>query len=253
MPKYESNFLEKVILKLDFENVSLAKIDEYSETISSTFDIGNTRQGFEGSINIDVVGGVMEQSKQDLVIKEFSSTTKTEKKLTLSQKWISLEYNNRSYTDSTELISDLKDFILPFLELFEVAIVNRVGLRYINQVSLDDNSEPLQWDTYINKKLLQTLSFAKDTEFNLSRSFTQQFYKSGDMDIVSSSGIWNEDFPNTIAKKDFILDFDCSIAIPRGKEDINLEAEVKSFNALIEKLFESSIEDGLRTLMGVSE
>lgn len=251
MPRYDTNYLEKVILKLDFENISLAKLNEYTEIISPTFDINNTKTGFEGSFNIDVVQGVVEQSKQDLNIQEYSSTQKPNKKITLSQKWISIEYEKRSYTNSEELLSDIDEFVQPFIDILEVKLINRVGLRYINQIAAPDNNNPLDWAEYINNKLVASVAFAKSKQVPVSRVFTQQLYKMEGADLLFSFGIWNDDFPNPIATKNFVLDYDCSSGVPREASDISLRSEVRGYNDKIEEFFESSIKQPLRELMGV--
>jgi uncharacterized protein (TIGR04255 family) len=251
MPRYNSNFLEKVILKLDFDNISLAKLEEYIDAIRDTFDINNTQSGFEGSFNIDVVQGVVEQSKQELNIKEFTSTTKPDKKITLSQKWISLEYSNRSYSNSEELIEDVDSFIQPFIELLEVKLINRVGLRYINEIVAPRNTNPLAWGNYIEAGLIGSLAFANRMDGSLSRNFTQQYYKYAAADVLFSFGVWNDDFPNPVVAKKFILDFDCSSTIPRETSDVTLRTEIGEYNQIVESMFETAIKQPLRDLMGV--
>lgn len=251
MPTYTSNFLEKVILKLDFEDISFLKMPEYIAAVDEVFDINTTKNGFAGAINIDVIQGVVSQSKQDLNVKEFTSTTMPNKKITLSQKWLSLEYDARSYTNSTELLSDVERFVQPFIETLEVKLINRIGLRYVNQIVSPSNEDPLNWTEYINPQLISSLSFALTRECPVSRNFTQQYFKFPAADVLFSSGIWNDDFPNPIAAKSFILDFDCSSTVPREASDITLRTEIKSYNEIVEKLFEASIKEPLRNLMGV--
>lgn len=253
MPKYTSNFLEKVILRLDFDDVSFAKLNDYVEHIESVFDVNSAKNGFEGTINIDVTQGVVEQTKQELSVKEFTSTDKPNKKITLCQKWITLEYSSRSYTDSTELISDIDGFIQPFVEILGVKLINRVGLRYINQIVAPSNEAPLSWEEYIKPELVGSLSFAKSKEAAISRNFTQQFYKLPSADLVFSFGVWNDDFPNPIVSKTFILDYDCASTIPRETSDVTLRTEIKGYNEIVEEFFESSITQSLRDLMGVQE
>jgi uncharacterized protein (TIGR04255 family) len=135
--------------------------------------------------------------------------------------------------------------------LFKVKIINRIGLRYINQVKPTDNSKPLDWSQYINQHLIGGLSFATETDEGLARSFSQQVYRRDEYELTFSYGIWNDDFPNPIVAKRFILDFDCSSSVPREKTDITLRSEIATYNALIEKHFEASITDKLREELGV--
>jgi len=253
MPKYRTNFLDKVILRIDFEDISLLKLDEYSDIIKRVFDVSNFQNGFTGSFNIDVAQGVVTQSRQELSIKEFNSSTKVNKKISLSQKWINLEYNTHSYTNSTELLEDVESFIVPFIETLEVRLINRIGLRYINQIVAPENVNPLVWSTYINSGLVGSLAFARRRNFPISRNFTQQYYKLPNADVVFSFGLWNEDFPNPIITKTFVLDYDCFSTLPRGVNDITLRTEVKSYNEIVEKFFEDSIKQPLRELMGVED
>lgn len=253
MSKYNSNFLEKVILRLDFDDVSLAQLSDYQQKVSDVFDINTAQNGFEGTFNIDVVDGVMSQSKSELSIWELKSTTSPDKKISFSQKWISIEYNNKSYIDSDGLISDVDKYIQTFLEDFDVKIITRIGLRYINQITIPELESPLVWGQYINADLLGSLRFARERKSPLARNFTQHYYNLSSASLTFSHGIWNDDFPNAINANSYILDFDCNSSIPRDVSDVSLRTEIKSYNGIVEEYFEASIQDSLRDIMGAHE
>jgi uncharacterized protein (TIGR04255 family) len=71
-----------------------------------------------------------------------------------------------------------------------------------------------------------------------------------DISVILNYGINNPDYPNPVARRQFILDLDCYVSgvIESGEA----EQRIKDVNALAEDVFEHSIEQGLREKMGIA-
>lgn len=67
--------------------------------------------------------------------------------------------------------------------------------------------------------------------------------------VLFQFGMYNPDYPNLIAQRVFVLDFDCYTTEELKASDIMKTVEMLQKDE--EVLFEHSIEDGLREKMGV--
>jgi uncharacterized protein (TIGR04255 family) len=61
--------------------------------------------------------------------------------------------------------------------------------------------------------------------------------------------MFNADYPAAIRKKSFILDYDAYYQGPQNLEDVKHNIDI--FHEAVQTLFEYSISDELRSLMGV--
>ena len=82
---------------------------------------------------------------------------------------------------------------------------------------------------------------------SICRSMHQLHLKRQEFKIIFQFGMFNSEFPNTIAKKEFILDYDCI-----GEEEYEpgtILDQFEKYNDAIYELFEQSIGNVLRNLM----
>ncbi len=244
MPKsYKRNYLSSVIFRLDFfQDIAIGELREYSKKIKSILPIREEKEGVSGMINLDFTSGDVRQASRKISTWLFSNKNKN-KKLEVGLNYIYLEYTNHSYKNSLELLSDINALIFPFLESYEIGTARRVGLRYTNEINLNEKN-PLDWSKYINKKLIGGLDFGSK---KIARSMGQVILKEENGDLVFNFGMWNKDYPNQILNKEFILDFDCysNLGISRDK----IIERVKEYNNIIEGLFEDSITDNFRKIL----
>lgn len=253
MTQYSRNFLDNVILNIQFDDVSLSPLADFKESIKTTFDIPKQINGFQGSINFNAEEGTVEQVKKDVVQWNFTSTTSPHKILNLSQNFLAIEYTNSSYKDSSELLSDVEEFFNKFINDFGVKIINRTGLRYVNTIPGFGAKTKEEWAEYVNIELLGSIGFLESIEATVARTFAQNYLKFDDYDINFYSGIWNGNFPNAVSGEGFVLDYDCFSAIPLNASELSLKDRVTEFNQAVEKLFEASITDKLREKLNDTE
>lgn len=248
MANYKKNFLKRVILRIDFEDVGLTKIKNYLEKIKPTFEKSERKLGFEAEFRLSFADGkpAPQQIGNEVTLWGLSNEDGT-KKAEISSKSFWIEYY--AYKDSNELMSDVKAVMNTFIEDFEVKVVNRVGLRYLNLIVPPDGAKPTQWGKYINPKLLAGIDFADEQSIALSRYTGQLIRHTDTFDLQFNYGILNPDYPNEIARKEFALDLDCYANLPMDTHDFVLSDVVKEFNIEIEKLFEASILEPLRVIM----
>lgn len=136
-----------------------------------------------------------------------------------------------------------------FNQLYQTPIVNRIGLRYINEITLPDGN-PLDWDTLINEKLIASVKACfDDHDMAMVRSLHQVQILENDATMLFHYGLYNPDYPAVLTRRQFILDIDSfKIGTIPGNEVLST---FKQLNEICEKMFEESIEDGLRQRMEV--
>jgi uncharacterized protein (TIGR04255 family) len=149
------------------------------------------------------------------------------------------------YTTYEDLKEDFLAVFGPFTASYPEAIINRVGLRYVNEIVLDE-SGPTDWTNYIDEHLIGVFEFFPNRE-NLSRMFSVSELNYGDLQLRFQFGMHNPDYPAPIKRKSFVLDLD---AYAMGMmESKNVELFVDSAHAKIQDLFERSITAKLRERM----
>ncbi len=241
MPTYKKNFLTNVIARVDFNPILSIKSTEpvdFQDAIRSNFPRLERVDGVELSI-----GPTGATSNQAPTVWKFISKD-NKRSVSLCFNYLALEFT--SYSDSKELFAQLEPVFDVFNRVYKPDIIKRIGLRYINQISLSGN--PFEWTGYINPTLYSFLSFMPKPQDSVYRAMTQMHIKVDDALVIFQHGIFNTQYPNSITKKEFVLDFDC---INSDERDVDSTLPcLKRFNKYIEDLFESSIGDSLRTEMG---
>lgn len=247
MPTYKKNYLEKVIFRLDFAEVSLAHFSKYYEKIRSKFPTKQQKEGFEGVLNVNFTGGEVQQVRKEITVYSLTSQD-GKKRLEIAPKWAYIEYDKDAYVDSNGLIQDVANCLDLFVNDFSISLLDRIGLRYINGISLDE-AKPLDWEKYIDPSLLGNLVFSKTNNLPIARSMGQLVVKDDQADAVFNFGVWNKDYPNQIARKEFLIDIDCYTRLPIDATEIKPSDSAKEFNKLAEKIFEASITDEFRKVL----
>lgn len=242
MSTYNKNFLTKVGFRIDYNSIELGKLQEFAERIQPNFPIMEAEAGEEGMIDIDLVKKEVKQNITPILSWNFFNNERT-KRIKIHPRYFVIEYN--IYRNSEELMSDIKQ-VLIFIDDFDVKVVNRASLQYTNEIRLS-GSDFLSWGNYINSDLLGQLKFITDSGQKIARSMGNVIIKEDFGDINLNYGLWNSNFPNEVNEKVFILDFNGYSRFPIDTEGENIEGFVKECNKKIESLFESIIEDGLRT------
>ncbi len=206
---YKKNFLKNVILRVDFDNIDLVGLKNFFQKIVKQFPISEEEQGEEGTINFNFKTKELKQESSAFTSWNLFNKKRTIK-IKISPSYLIAEYSN--YKDSLELLSSIKT-VNNFLDSFKIKTINRLGLRYINEIKLD-SKDPLDWGNFINKKLLGLIDFAQSNEKIIARSMGFLVIKEDFGDINFNYGLWNSSYPSPVMDKVFVLDFDAHSKFP---------------------------------------
>jgi len=247
---YRKDFLTKVIVRLDFQSVEKLSGEErpqFSHEISGRYPdvLGKQKNQFRFSMSSD--GPDMSHQAQGWTW-EHKNNEVGERVVEISQTHLSMEYRKSAFDNFDVFNQDFEYIYANFQRLYDVKEFNRLGLRYINEINLTEGN-PLVWDNLINDGLIVGTKAGLQDEMNLVRSMHQLQAIRDEVTILFNYGIFNPDFPNAVARKNFILDIDCFFSGSMDNGEVH--GRMQNANRVAEDIFESSIEDGLRKIMEV--
>jgi uncharacterized protein (TIGR04255 family) len=252
MVKYRTNYLKQVIFRFDFtrelgQSKKLADIF-YNQDIASLFPDRKNLKGkvIESSITAGPEGEKIAQSQRDVMSFVFSDKDKT-RTLTLESSSIVLSIINNSYKGSNNLKKIIRCIVGQLKSTYGAIISKRIGLRYINIISLS-GEDAFEWDNYISENLLNMLRFVEN-KAELTRAMSVIELNKENCRIRFQSGMFNSEYPNPITRKEFVLDYDGYAT--EETELGGIEDVVDEIHGEIKKIFEDSIRQGLRDKMVV--
>lgn len=246
MPRYKSNYLTEVILRIDFLNT----VTDYQQSIPKDiedeilkyFTLKEPKKGFTEEIKFEAFSGKVERQKTEFNEWNFFANEK-KKRLCLTKDTFFLLYNR---------YLNFEDLTVPFNALLKLLNskhtdlqINRVGMRYINQINMLDG-DPFEWGNYLNADLLCIFKIP-NTKNDISRAMHILELNIDDIKLKYQYGMHNPDHPASIKKKIFVLDFDAFKLGALSFEEV--EHIIPILHEKIELLFEKSITDGLRGKM----
>jgi len=244
--KYRTPFLKDVIVRLDFSSpvTKLAKTipQGLKEIVSPLFPISEPK-GFIGK-ELIVTKDITKEKTLEGTDWFFHSVDR-QKTLIVSRGNVNISY--KKYDSFDVLKQDFLPIVEELFGTYDDFGGNRLGLRYINEITLSENNV-LDWANYLDERLLTNLNFPQDPS-KICRAFNNLELNYGDLFIKFQHGILNADYPAVIRKKRFILDYDAYYRGPQNLEDVKHNIDI--FHEAIQTLFEYSISDELRSLMGV--
>lgn len=242
MPTYSKNFLTRVICRVDYSTILRLREQEpaqFQERIRQNYP----RVSRERGIQIDFQADPPTAHAPVPPAWVFEDTSRQDK-VTLTSDF--LAYEAKAYIDFPDFSSKFSPVYTAFIDTYTPSIVNRIGLRYINEIYLP-NGNPFEWDDFINNHLTASLQAFPDNQRSISRSMHKLDLNKEHCQMTFHFGVYNSEYPNTITRKEFILDYDCVSRDERSPGEVL--GMLGTFNEEIEKLFEASIGDGLREIM----
>lgn len=241
---YEKNPITEAIARIDFLNplTELGKSipKEIVNEIKKQFPIAEPNEIFSQELQISDGKKEVKNTKSTEWI--FFSKDRS-KRIVISENKFIVVHN---VYDRFERFN--KDFISIFDEIekmFPSLQIKRFGLRYINNINFDEG-DPFEWSNYLNNLLFAPLQIPEDKSL-ISRSFHNLQINNQDYNLTFHFGMHNPDFPATIKKKSFVLDFDAYFAGLLDKSE--LREYFKRFHKSIQGLFEKSITDEYRKIL----
>jgi len=237
------NFLKQVILRLDFLGeikLSQQVVDTIRRVVSDSFP---------------------EFKPQEKVLYEM--TLENARKIPKEKRTKAFLFHNNTTNSSLSLepdaiTFDIKDYITyrNFRDFVQRVIQNlgaenssaktsRIGLRYINQIIINEGS-PFDWAELIRDPLTSNLNFI-ERQNELSRLVGIIELNRSEYFIKFQHGWFNSEYPNPIAKKEFALDYDC---YSKNETDLSFVLnQVDTYHTAIKELFEYSTLENLKKIM----
>jgi len=246
---YKRTYLTAVIARVDFpsplEGLDQQLPSEVSNAVLKAFPIEEPRQGFTQEVQVSD-GGAVQQRRSAFTEWRFhgASREKTFSIAPMPKAAVFVECKQYSTYESFKA-----DFLLglePFFRCYPNTQGSRVGLRYINEINLDDEEDPFDWDSYLHPKMLCLLDFWPSRSV-ISRVFHNLELNVGEFNLRYQFGMHNPDYPSPIIKKTWILDFDAYCQGPQ--EYAGISGSLDEFHQAIQRLFEHSITPKLREKM----
>lgn len=242
--EYKKNYLKQVIIRIDFLNPIQSLNTEFpivlGSIIKNFFPIAEPKDVLARELQFTLDKIDTKETK----IKEWNFFGKErDKKLTISQNSMVIIFN--IYRTFDDFINPFKSVVDVLFKLFKELQINRVGLRYINNIELSDRFI-FNWRNYLNKDLLCIFNIPDD-KTKIAKAFHNLEFNYGSYNLRFQYGMHNPDYPSPIKKKTFILDYDAYYEGILTREDI--EEKVPIFRKEIKRLFEKSIGEKLRKKM----
>ncbi|MDA3941544.1 MAG: TIGR04255 family protein [Spirochaetia bacterium] len=239
--KYQNNFIKNVIFRVDFAPILSINDNldsKFQESIRSLFPKLEVQASHQVSTKFE---NGKSTSKTDSFNQFVLKNDNNSKKLTISSQFIILEVMD--FQGFEEFKSRVNIIITNFNDIYKPISIIRLGLRYINEIKIEEGS-PFEWDGYINGDLISILNSELILKEETSRIMSQIIYKKEDFNLTFSYGLANSEHPNPISRKEYILDYDCTSTEADFERIIgNLE----EYNKNMVILFENSIGDDLRS------
>ena len=247
--KYARNFLSKVIARLDFDtglSLSESAAPRASASIQKRFPSAELQLLHEQHIEV---------AKQDVLTTQLKTTNKRKvfwkfhtksRDAYLEVGENSLAINYHKYDSFERLESDFLLAMEHFLMPIQPLTAKRLGLRYVDTVELDER-KPTEWDKYLNPHLLAAFNLADDRK-TISRVFNVLEFNYGESSLRFQYGMPNADYPATIRKKVFVMDWDAYSNVPLEGDEI--KQQLHHFHNKIRASFEEVITEALRKKMG---
>lgn len=242
---YSANTLVKVIARIDFfppfqrfnEEVYsdlIFEIKQYFPLMEPQKNIATEMQLSPSGIN------AIEREKQQLTF--FSIDRK--QRLIINENCLVLDFDR--YDGYRYLENSLVNIVSRLFEKYPEGLnIKRLGLRYVNNLRLPDN-DLFAWEDYINNEMIHMFNVIPEkNKYVRVINVTELLYD--DFQIRFQYGMHNPDYPATIQKKIFVLDFDASYNGILNIEDI--KSLLPKFHTQIQTLFEESITDKYRDFM----
>ncbi len=242
---YKNNYLSNVIFRIDYpriEELRKSCPDKLKKELLKTLPILEQIQ--QSGLQLKFTGKEFKSSENDLTKITWQFKNK-EKNISaeIDMQYLAIVF--KTYTNYSDFKKVTKAILDIFFKKYPKTTINRIGLRYINQIKID-GTDTLNWSKYINSNLTNNLNFIKDNKEGLRRAMNNLITLTGDNDtyLDFKYGIFNIAFPNEILEKEYVLDYDIFIKSPTEKKSVltNLDA----FNKKATEYFETSITKKLR-------
>lgn len=244
---YKKNYLKQVIYRLDFPSIDLGSFEDFKQNAPQAEYVYSIDSQKMGSFTFNFSEDEVSKTQDEVTIWR-AETKQNDMRFEATNQYCLLEY--AQYVNSAKLKEDSNNFISAFLTMHGIEEISRVGLRYVNQISVPSIKKFTDWKKYIASELLSGSLHVKEKLGAPLRYLNQIEINSNASSVVSTSfkyGVWNDKYPSPITAAEYILDIDCFTRTPAQSTDLNITYD--SLNKAAEEVFETSIQEPLRKEM----
>lgn len=248
--KYENPYLNEVIFRIDFSNISSLYENnkdaskDFHKKISKEFPNTIIKRNHEFNIGIDVNTGKPTQiSSQEGNFLWVFKNRKHDKSVELTSKSLILHYNKGAYTHFRYFLDEII-LLIDALKDYGPQDLSFLGLRYINQI---DGKTMHELQECINPKYFNNAISNLEENEEFVQVLDKLSLKKDNYILNFQYGLFNAAFPDPNFDKDFILDLDCTTTKVKTIDDV--VDELKQMNKYIWNKFEDAITDTLRDEM----
>ncbi|HYA90695.1 MAG TPA: TIGR04255 family protein [Thermodesulfobacteriota bacterium] len=246
MPRYKSNYLTEVILRIDFQTSipefqrSISK--DLEDQISNHFTLKEPKKAVMEQIKLVPSSEKVEREKVEFTEWNYFANER-QKRLCLTKDLLLIVYQKYlSYEDFTQPFFT----VLRFLALNHKDVqIKRIGMRYINNVKIEE-PDPFEWEKYLNNDLLCIFNIP-EAMTQIRRAIHILELNTDDAMLKFQYGMHNPDYPAPIKQKIFVLDLDAFKEGTLSFEEVN--DIIPKLHQNIESLFEKAITPSLRGRM----
>jgi uncharacterized protein (TIGR04255 family) len=247
---YKRHFIKSVIFRIDFPIPipsldALERPNDFQRAVLNSFPILEETKMFKQETKMSPEGMVNNQKESRLY--NFYNSDRT-CHIGLESSFLFIEHTR--YAGYDDFIS-LEELV--FNSLFTSwpdTPVNRLGLRYLNEINLPNPTDILNWSQYINPNLLSALGLFGGSD-KLTRYIVHSEFRSNDHFARIVTGIPNPDYPGLIRQRKFVIDIDLYTNEAVDKQEIRPKLDI--YHDAVISYFENSITQPLRDYMDAED
>lgn len=249
--KYKSNFLNQVIIRIDFLEL-LDSNSLYDNELLKIITTKYPRRAKDKIIYFNNFGLKFEVNTEPIVNNNSNKGIQIECSDILDKNKIIM--TNKSITYNINDYTKFKDHYDFFQKIVSILFSNnklsstRLGIRYIN---IFNNDKIKIHSNYFSQNINNFPSLGlntKEKKEQCTRSLALTEYRIDDMILNFRYGLYNKNYPDYLKNKDIVLDMDCFTTNLMDRPNDILDT-IKKGHDNIQSLFENVITDKLREKM----
>jgi uncharacterized protein (TIGR04255 family) len=243
---YKSHFIKSVVFRIDFpipipSLEALEKPIEFQRAVLGTFPIMEETKVVKGEVQFTPQG--VNTKQKDKFLFNFKNPEKT-CTLGLTSEFLFIEHTKYDGYENFIRLVELATNSL--FRLWPTTPINRLGLRYQNEINIPNPQNRLDWSQFISPRLLSAQGLFGGTD-KLTRYIVHSEVKTDDYFGRIVTGIPNPDYPGTIQQRQFVIDIDIYLSEAIDQQEIKPKLDL--FHDAIIGYFETAIEQPLRDHM----
>jgi uncharacterized protein (TIGR04255 family) len=242
---YRRNFLSRVLLRVDHDNLPSAQESAIADRIRDHFPVVAGIPIGTLTVNVTPTASGIQQNITGMQW-EHRKVAGGTKILFSTPDHLSLEYGKDDFDHFPPFRAEFEAGFNALAQVYPEIHVTRIGLRYVNLIRFDEGN-PLDWDGIIKAELVSAVKAGMQRDAEMARSMHQLHTKRSNVSAVLTYGINNPEYPAVVSRRQFVLDIDShrSELIPHNE----VLPTITSLNEMCEATFEQSIDDGLRRIL----